>query len=62
VLEVDQGREDEVLAVEEGADGDLDAGDELLDLEALDLGAPSLLVVLQHRDQVAAVLLLADER
>ena len=62
MLEVDEHRQDEIGAVEEPSDRHLDAGGELLQLEHLDLGGPALLVVLQHRDDVEAVLLLADER
>src|SRR4030095_10473242 len=43
VLEVDQHRRQELLAVEERADGHLDPGGELLQLKAADLRPPALL-------------------
>src|SRR5688572_28323741 len=61
VLEIDAHRRDELPAVEELADRDLDAHDAALELELLHLVRPGALVVLQHLEHVAAVLLLADE-
>ncbi len=61
VLEIGVDRVDEALAVEESAHGDLDADDALLELEDLDLVGEGLLVGLEHPDDVAAVLLVADE-
>ena len=55
-------RIDEFLAVEEGADGDLDAGDAPLQLEDLDLIRKGFLVGLEHADDVLAVFLVADEQ
>jgi hypothetical protein len=61
VFEVDEGGQDEVGSVEEGSHGDLDAGDVLLDLEALDLGGPALAVAFEEGEEVASVVLLAHE-
>src|SRR5262249_13582749 len=58
---VDVDRVDERLAVEEGADGDLDADDTLLKLEDLDFLGECLLVRLEHSHDVVAVVLVADE-
>ena len=52
---------DELLAVEEGTDRDLDAGDAALQLELLDLIGEGSLVGLQDAHHVLAVFLVADE-
>ena len=61
VLEIDADRVHELAPVEERTGRDLDPEHAPLELEALHLVGPGALVVLQHLDDVAAVLLLADE-
>src|SRR5690242_4808133 len=62
VFEIDACRQDKIFAVEERADGDLDSGGELLDLEAFNLRTPAPLEKRKHRDDVFSVLFLADIR
>ena len=61
VLEIDVDGGDEFFAVEEGADGDFDAGDAALELEDFDFIGEGALVSFEHADDVVAVFFFADE-
>ena len=61
VLEVHEDGLEELLPIEESADRHFHAGGVLLQLEVLDLAAPAVFVVLQHGEDVQAVLLLSHE-
>src|SRR3989442_9983882 len=62
VLEVDVDRQDEFLAIEECARRDLDTDDAPLQLKRLDAVGPGTLVVLEHLNDVFAVLVFAHEQ
>src|SRR5947199_6229440 len=61
MLEVHIDRINEVLPVEEGADGDFNPVRILLNLENLDLVRPIPFVVFQDQEDVLPILLLPDE-
>ncbi len=61
VLEINVDGADEFFAVEEGADGDFDAGDAALELEDFDFLGESALVSFEHADDVVPVFFFTDK-
>ncbi len=61
VLEIDIDGSDEFFAVEEGADGNFDAGDAALELEDFDFVGEGAFVGFEHADDVVAVFFFADK-